>query len=58
MIVITREKAHSCTDNELLSALAKLFNALASNTLNHQAHRSTHASIEAVRAELRRRGPA
>jgi len=56
MIIITREKARSCTDAELRSALAKLFNALASDTQDAEGKRKAYASIEAVQSELRLRG--
>ncbi|MEL6297330.1 MAG: hypothetical protein AAFQ45_02050 [Pseudomonadota bacterium] len=57
MIIITREKARTCTDAELRSALAKLYNALASRTLTSEAKRKAQASIEQIRSELNHRGP-
>lgn len=57
MIIITRTKARTCTDRELHSALAKLYNALASQMLDENNKRSAHASIKAIQSELRLRGP-
>lgn len=57
MIIITRKKARTCTDSELHSALAKLYNALASHTLDENNLRKANASIKVIQSELRLRGP-
>lgn len=54
MLVITREKAASCTDSELRSLLRVLFNALANHLLDEHAERCCHASIRTIWAEQAR----
>jgi hypothetical protein len=54
MLIITREKAASCTDSELHSLLRVLFNTLANDRLDRQTIRCCHASISAIRAEQAR----
>jgi len=54
MLIITREKAASCTDSELHSLLRVLFNALANDRLDQQTTRCCHASIRTIRAEQAR----
>ena len=55
MTLITRKQAASCTDSELRSLLAKLFNELASGRRDPQARRACEASAQIVRGELRAR---
>ncbi len=57
MIIITRKKAHTCTDAELRSALAKLYNVLACRGIDADDQRAAYASIETIRAELCLRDP-
>lgn len=57
MIIITRKKARTCTDRELHSALAKLYNFLANQTLDEKNKREAHASIKAIKNELGVRSP-
>jgi len=56
MLIITREKAASCTDSELHSLLRVLFNTLADHTHDDPAKRCCHASIQAIKAEQARPG--
>ena len=57
MIIISREKAHSCTDQERSSLLRQLFNALADSRLDDVRRRSCHGSIlEIKRAQHPRCG--
>ncbi|WP_439541390.1 hypothetical protein [Hyphomicrobium sp.] len=51
MLIISRNKAASCTDSELHSFLRVLFNDLANDACDESSQRCCHASIEAVRAE-------
>lgn len=51
MLIITREKAASCTDSELRSLLRVLFNDLANDTLDEIGRRCCQASIQAIRSE-------
>jgi hypothetical protein len=57
MTLITRKRAASCSDSELQSLLAKLFNELASGRLDPQARQACEASLGTVRSELTRRSP-
>lgn len=56
MIIISREKAATCTESELHSHLRALFNTLADGRLKDHQRRSCHASIRAVREERARPG--
>jgi len=51
MLIITREKAASCTDSELRSLLRVLFNDLANDTLDEIDRRCCQASIQTIRSE-------
>jgi hypothetical protein len=52
MTLITRKQAASCTDSELQSLLAKLFNELASGRLDAASQKALNSSALTIKAEL------